>query len=199
MKTISIIIATFITSSFLCQVITAQPVECGVLKSYHVNDKTVLSISNKFGKITLVNGSTDSVTICGTVEVNHINNKMAKMSMELIKMDIGFSDNIISVKTSYNESFFSSNTAEGREGFNTSYMIKVPANINLKIDNSFGNVTLENITGHVDISIAHGTLTARSLSRGSEKPVSNIILRHADAKIDKAGWLGWRYTTLHVS
>ena len=71
-----------------------------------------------------------------------------------------------------------------------SYIIKSPDYINVTIDNSFGNIEIEELSGKADISISHGSVNAIRLARGNEKPVNTIVVRHSKATISNAGWLG---------
>ena len=163
--------------------------DCVIRKSFPANEKTGLTIENRYGTITIVNSPVDSVIVCGTVLIDHTNPQIAQKSMNLITVEINSTGNNIMVRTSFNERFFTSSFSSGRKSFNVNYIVKVPEFINLTIENSFGDVILENISGSVNISLSHGNLIAGGLSRDNVKPLNNIILNHSRAKISKADWL----------
>lgn len=179
-----------ITSAIAIQPINAQPAECTVLKSFAVNPNTELNISNKFGDVTLINSNVDSVTICATASVEYPDSELAGKSLTLISLDVSLSNNTITCVTAFNEKFFSSQFSKGRKSFNVNYIIKTPHYINVTINNSFGNVKIEELSGRADITVAHGSFNSMSLTRGNEKPVNRIVLKHSKASIGYANWMG---------
>jgi len=170
--------------------VNGQPAECVVWKSFPADRMTELSISNKYGDITLLNTNADSVIVCATAWVEYSDPEMARRGLDLIRLNVGSADNRISCITAFDEKFFSTAFRTGRKSFNVSYIIKVPAYMNVTIDNSFGNIKVEHLTGKADITISHGSINATSLARGNEKPVNRIVVRHSKATIGDAGWLG---------
>jgi hypothetical protein len=183
-------ILLIILSATAFRSVSAQPAECIVWKSFPADRLTELIISNKFGDITLINSNVDSVIICGTASVEYNDTEMARKGLDLIRLDISLLDNRISGITTFDQKFFSSAFSTGRKSFNVSYIIKSPAYINVMIENSFGNIEIEEITGKADLTISHGSINAVRLARGNEKPVNRVVVRHSKATVGNAGWLG---------
>ncbi|MFO7575390.1 MAG: hypothetical protein R6W67_09565 [Bacteroidales bacterium] len=182
---ISIILTLANAHSFSCP----ETTDCVIIKSFKAGEKTELNIENRYGTISIVNSPVDSVIICGTMLIDHTNPQTAEKSLSLINMEINSTGNNINVKTSFDDRFFTSSFSSGRKSFNVNYIIKVPSFINLNIENSFGDVILEDISGFVNISLNHGNLSAGRLLRDNVKPLNSIILNHSRAKISDAGWL----------
>lgn len=178
-----------ILSAIASQSVNAQPAECIVSKSFPANKSTKLTISNKFGDVTLINTHIDSVIICATASVDYSDSEMARKSLDLISLDVSFADNTISCVTDYDGKFFSQTFRTGRKAFNVNYIIKVPEYINVTIDNSFGNIKMEEISGQVDLTVAHGSINAVRFTRGNEKPVNRLVLKHSKASIGNANWM----------
>jgi hypothetical protein len=182
---IPVLIAIAYADSFSSQEIS----DCVVIKSFPANEKTSISIENRYGTITIVNSTVDSVIICGTMMVDHPSPETAQKSLNLIKMEIDFAENNINVKTSFDDRFFSSSFSSGRKNFNVNYIIKVPSYINLDIENSFGDIIMGDISGFVNISLNHGNLITGRLVRDNTKPLNSIILNNSRATIADANWL----------
>jgi hypothetical protein len=169
---------------------TAQSSACIVKKSFAADSATELSIINKYGDITIINTDEDSVSICATASVDYPDAGSAARGLELINTDISGINNLISATTTFSDKFFSQQYSEGRKGFSVNYMVKLPEYLNVRLVNSFGTVTIDEIAGRADISVVHGTLIIRKLTRGNEKPLNSIILKNSKGEIHSAGWLG---------
>ena len=166
-----------------------QATECEVRKQFPADRNTELIISNKFGNITFMKSNVDSVYICGTTRIDHSNQETGQKSLDLITMDISVSGDTLRINTIYDDRFFSSPYKTGRKGYSVNYTINVPVYINIDIENSFGNISLEDCEGRVKLRLSHGNLTAGSLARGNEKPLNNIDIKHSNVKIANANWL----------
>ncbi|MBE0674006.1 MAG: hypothetical protein IH591_05040, partial [Bacteroidales bacterium] len=136
-----------------------------------------------------INTDIDSVIVCGTATIDHSDPETAANSMKLIIMDVKSEGDTISVNTIFDEKFFSSAYKTGRKGFNINYVIKAPGYVNINLDNSFGDIVLDKITGSTTIKLAHGNLIVGELTRGNQKPINSIVIRDAGASINKANWL----------
>lgn len=166
-----------------------QTTECEVRKQFPADRKTELVISNKFGNITVMKSKVDSIYICGTTLIDHTNKEVGQKSLDLIKMDISASGDTLRINTLYDERFFSVAYKTGRKGYSVNYTINLPVYVNLDIENSFGNISMEDCEGRVKLRLSHGTLTAGILERGNEKPLNNIDINHSNVKIANANWL----------
>lgn len=184
-----ILISILSTFAYAISFSSQEISDCVVLKSFAADNNTSLKINNRYGTITVVDSQVDSVTICGTLVIDHANPQIALKSQSLIVMDITSDGNEISVKTNYDDRFFSPSLSSGRKSFNVNYVVKTPSYINLSIENSFGDVILDDISGSINISLSHGNLTCSRLLRDNVKPLNSITLNHSRAKIPEAKWL----------
>ena len=57
------------------------------------------------------------------------------------------------------------------------------------MSNRYGNTDLDDLTGFVNLDVKYGNLTAAKLTRGNEKPISDVNLAYGNCSIDEAGWL----------
>lgn len=140
-------------------------------KSFPAKGDVTLEISNKYGTVHFYNTDGDSVklkielTIKAKDEV-----KLEKMKSEInfdfnstqsfiiAKTLIGTKSNNISTKIKYEMMPLTDNSVE------INYSVYAPKNLNLKIDNKFGDMYLENHEGKIFVSQAYGDLKANNLS-----------------------------------
>jgi hypothetical protein len=67
--------------------------------------------------------------------------------------------------------------------------IKAPAWVNLDMENSYGDLFIQEATGLANIDLKYGNLKAGTLSRGNEKPYNEVDLAYSNGVIDQAGWV----------
>jgi hypothetical protein len=67
--------------------------------------------------------------------------------------------------------------------------IKAPAWVNLAMESSYGDLFIQEASGHVQVDMKYGNLKAGSFSRGNEKPFNVLEMAYSDGVIDEAGWL----------
>ena len=166
----------------------AQPDRCNFRKSYKVNEKSTLIVSNRYGDINIVNSGTDSIVICATITIELKDKMRDGEQMKQIRTDIDRKRDTITAATVFDKKFFTQKYSSQREKFSIDYTIKAPAYLNLKITNSFGNITIDEASGEVDIRLSQGLFTAKNLSRGNVKPINSITIYSGKAGIDLLNW-----------
>ena len=57
------------------------------------------------------------------------------------------------------------------------------------MDNSYGDLFIQEATGLVLLDLKYGNMKAGSLSRENKKPYSQIDMAYSNAEIDELGWL----------
>lgn len=188
MKTLRKIAGLWLICS-LTSVLQAQSTDCTFRKTFQKKDGMYLNVTNKFGDISVLSSEEDSITICATVTIKQNNKELSEKSIGLIKIAVNKLADTISVKTGFDEKFFSAPYRNGRTGFSVDYVINLPENSNLTIINSFGDVILDEFSGIIDVKISNGDFSAEKLSRGNTKPVSSLSFEHGKAVIEEANWL----------
>jgi hypothetical protein len=177
---------------FLCfYAITAaaQTDHCITRKSFAAKSGDWLTVTGKYGEIKINSTAKDSIIVCSTINIRQKDPALLEKSMSMIKTLVEKRIDTLSVKTFFDETFFTPPYNTGRTSFHLDYAITVPKGINLKINNSFGDVYVDNCDGSADISVSHGNLYAGILSRGNIKPVNSINADFGSITIDKANWV----------
>ena len=158
-------------------------------KSFPANKETALELTNKYGTIHLTTWNKDSVSIRAEIEAFASNqSKLGKM-FEGININFSASGYYIIAQTDFVQSF--SMLFESFKGMTKklipydsrvqiNYYVSLPENINLKIDNRYGDIYMENNTGDVSIIMSNGSLKANSINNAVD-----IKLTFCDATINK--------------
>jgi len=158
-------------------------------KSFQVTKEMTLEITNKYGAINLTNWNKDSVSIRAEIEAFASNQTRLGKMFEGININFSKSSYYIIAQTDFTQNlnmFFESFKGmtkklipyESRIQIN--YFINLPENINVKIDNKYGDVYMENNDADISISLSNGSFKANSLHNAQE-----IKLTFCDAKINK--------------
>ena len=167
----------------------AQTKECSFRKSFPANDISVLKVIGKYGEVKINSSQKDSVIICSTITIRQNNEKLREESLSLIKTGIKKTGDTVYVVTSYDNRFFSPPLNKDRINFSVDYSITMPSETNLEINNSFGNVFIDNCEGYVNISVSHGNINTNMLSRGNIRPVNVLNADYGSINVAEANWL----------
>ena len=158
------------------------------IKTVPVGKETTLEVSNKYGTIQITPWDKDSAFIRAEVKA------FAKDHSRLKKMFDGITVNITETKYLVRaQTEFTSNINTLFENFKgmtskiisydshveINYYINIPEYLNLKIENKYGDVYMEDNTGDFKISISNGSFKANSLGKKS-----SIIMAFCDATIN---------------
>jgi hypothetical protein len=188
MKLYKIISGLFIITFFFAP-LSAQDNNCNIRKSFPVKTGNILLLSNKYGDVNVITGKEDSLIICSKVTIIQEDKNLQKKSMKMVNINIDKVNDTIYVGTLYDKKFFNEEIREGRTNFSVDYLVKVPDFMNMRIANEFGNVSVEELDGFVNIRLSQGILSIKKLSRGNLKPVNTVYVDHGKVTIDEFNWM----------
>ena len=158
-------------------------------KTVAVNKEMILEVNNKYGTIHISNWNTDSVSVKAEVEAFAPNeNRLGKM-LEGINVNITETSYMVRAQTDFTQSI--NMLFESFKGMTNklipydsrvqiNYFISAPDYLNLKIENKYGDVYMENNTGDLSITLSNGSFKANYLNRASD-----LKLTFCDATINK--------------
>ncbi len=158
------------------------------MKTVPVGKQTSLEVNNKYGSIHITPWNKDSACIRAEVKAYASNHEKLRKMFDGININIAETSFIIRAQTDFNQNvnmFFESFKGmtsklisyDSRVEIN--YFISIPEYLNLKIENKYGDVYMENSSGMFSVSVTNGSFKANSL--GSE---SSLTLAFCDAKIN---------------
>ena len=136
--------------------------------SYPFTEKTSVEVSNKYGKIHVITWDQDSVRFEVDLRISASN--MEKLEKLKNNVSIEFNDtkyfilaktifsNAGNVITDFVETYIPSNQVV------INYMIYVPKQISLKIDNKFGDIYVDDFNGALEINLSNGDLKANKIT-----------------------------------
>ena len=158
------------------------------IKTVPVSKETTLEVSNKYGTIQITPWDKDSAYIRAEVKAYAKDQSKLRKIFDGISVNITDSKYLVSAKTEFNsnintlfESFkgMTSKIISYDSHIEINYYINIPEYLNLKIENKFGDVYMEDNSGELKISISNGSFKAHSLGKKS-----SLSLVFCDAKIN---------------
>jgi len=163
----------------------AQKQSKEINKDYAISKGDLLKIENKFGKIDIQNWDKSEVSISVKLSADAKTDAAAKSIIDNITVEFKKEGNAIHAITEINNE---SGLSQGNK-FSVDYTLYVPDWINLNLNNKFGDINIDEISGTVNIDLKHGNLRIMSLNRGNEKPFNEIIMAFSNGTIERAGSL----------
>ncbi len=161
------------------------------IKTLPVTRETRLEILNKYGTIQITNWNKDSVMIRAEVKATATNHEKLGKMFDGVKIDMSESKYLISARTSFSQNIgmlfenfkgMTSKLINYDSRIEINYYVKVPEYLNMKVENKYGDVYMENNTGELTLSVSNGSLRASSTGQNS-----TLTLTFCDATIGNMG------------
>ena len=158
------------------------------IKTMAVGKETSLDISNKYGTIQITQWRKDSAMIRAEIRATASNkDKLNKMfdgvninmteTRDQIKAETSFTQNIGMLFENFKGMTSKIISYDSKVEIN--YFITIPEYLNLKIENKYGDVYMEDVTGDFSISVSNGSFKANSIGRNA-----TLNLTFCDASIN---------------
>lgn len=161
-------------------------------KNYKVNSNDKLNIENQFGKVSVETWDKNEIDVEITIKVN---SKSESKSLDIIN-DIKINENTAGA-TVYLKTILPSNTyTTGKQSMSVDYLIKMPANSPLNIQNKFGNVYMGDFKANLQLNVSYGSIKINKLTGDNKRIYVNF--GSADiAEIDDI-YLESKYSKLNI-
>ncbi len=138
------------------------------VRKYKITEKTTVEVTNKYGKVHVITWDKDSVKF--EVDLRISANSYPKMQKlkDNISFDFTATKYYIVAKTRFSNQagiisdFVDAFIPSNRVTIN--YLVYVPRNANLKIENKFGDVYMDDFSGHLEIILSNGDMKANTLT-----------------------------------
>ena len=151
-----------------------------IYKSFPISQVAKMELSNKYGNIQIDDNRKDSVVISVEVWVEGSGSRAQKF-LDNIVVNINKVGNTVSAATEMQSDFFN-NFKE----FSIDYTVSIPADRDLNVEQKYGTVNMNNLTGKGVFDVKYGELRAKNLL----SPSLNIDLAYSKANIDATKDLG---------
>ena len=158
-----------------------------IIRSFKVENSTTVDITNKYGKIHIIPWDEDSVKFEIDLTIKAQSNSRLRKLNNSVDFDFTGTAYYITAKTIFGNkynSFLSDlrNLAETlipKHQIIIDYIVKVPNNLSLKINNKYGDIFTDNYNGDIDIVLSNGDLKANNLNGKT-----NIDLKIGDGVVN---------------
>jgi hypothetical protein len=156
-------------------------------KEYTAGTKS-LDINNKYGDVVIESWNKDQIVIDVKVTVDMSNKEKAQKYLDLIDVQFSEGSDVISAKTVIDDKFNFTGWGDSKR-FSIDYNIKMPVGTDLALINKYGNSSIDELHGLLNLEIKYGNLTAGKLTRGNVKPLSKLVIAYGKGTIEETGWL----------
>jgi hypothetical protein len=151
------------------------------IKSMHCFSDTKLEVDNEYGDIHITTWNKDSVYIMAEIEAFAPTHAKLDKMFEGININMTGTSFLIRAKTEFDQSI--TELLQGIKGltdkiitYNSkvkiNYFINAPDNIDISIDNQFGDIFMETNKKSVTASLSNGSFSANSLNRLTSLTIS---------------------------
>ncbi len=131
-------------------------------KTYTVNSDALVKISNSFGDVTITSWDKNSVGIEVIVEVSGNDEESVNNRLRAIDVDFDASASKVSavsnIPSENNSSFFGLLGSSSRTNTSVNYIVKMPRNSPLDVENNYGAIIIEKMTAPLTLSCDFGRL-----------------------------------------
>ncbi|MEM6829976.1 MAG: hypothetical protein AAF551_05640 [Bacteroidota bacterium] len=140
-----------------------------VEKNYSVNSTTQLHITNSFGKVVIDSWDKSEFLIKVEIIGKGNNEDRALRILDAIEVEISESGNTVYCETRIDNN---NNKSKNNEGFEINYTVNMPSSNPLFINNRFGDVTMGDRDGDLELKVAYGSYKTGDISGKSEVKLS---------------------------
>ena len=117
-----------------------------------------LNIDHKYGRIEIQSWEKDEILVKGEKRAASEEKEDGKKFLKNINIDISESINHVGITTDY------PTVRPSRiKSFQVTYSLKVPRNCNIRIENTFGDVEIYDITGELNVSTSHSIIKTHNI------------------------------------
>ncbi|MFO7922414.1 MAG: DUF4097 family beta strand repeat-containing protein [Bacteroidales bacterium] len=184
-----------------------QEAEKTMEKLFPLTGKASLEIENRYGSIDIRNWDKDEISIEVQVKVTASKQETADRQLSYIEVNFSQQENAVSAVTEIDQRISRQRSgwfSSGDNGQNISidYTVYAPRETDLNITHRYGDIFINEATGHTFIDLRYGNLLANSIIRNNTRPLSEINLAYSTkATITEAEWLqvNMRYSDLVVN
>lgn len=175
-----------------------------IIKRYKVTPETRVEITNKYGKININTWEKDSVVFSIKIKVE--DKKLSRLEKQINGINFDFINSqhfvIARTKVGENRSTLEKEVLNFKEAvlqadgkIEIDFTVWMPKTNQLKIENKFGDIYVDDYLGDIDINLSNGNLKAHDFGGKT-----NLKLSFADATINqlKTGKLDCNYSEIYI-
>lgn len=162
--------------------VNGQKAQKEVAKEYQITKGYTLGIDNKYGSIELINWDRNELSVVVTIEAEATSVQRAESLLDKVTIDISEEKSAVYFETSFQQMQMNK---ENR--LKITYAVKAPAYLNASLEQSYGNIFIQNLTGEAILEVKYGNIDANSLVREEQNAVNEITIAYGNGSIEEAG------------
>ncbi|WP_428232916.1 hypothetical protein [Flavobacterium sp.] len=167
-----------------------------IKKTYIVNSNAGIDIDNKYGNITVSTWDEDKIDLDITIKVTGGNENWVSERLNSIDVDITALKSLVSAVTNLGNSSLKSRGSSN--SFEINYVIKIPKNGTVKLNNKYGNITTFTLESSTDISCKYGKVILGKLN-GTNNRIELGYSQNSSIDYIKNGNIEARYSGLKIN
>jgi hypothetical protein len=175
-----------------------------VVRSFRVNNGLTLDLANKYGKVQVITWENDSVKFIIDLRIRAKDQGKLQKLKQSIDFEFTPGQSFLIARTKIGEAGsdvfkdivdIAGNYLSGSSSVTINYTVMVPAYIQLKIENKFGDVYLDDLNQNLSLTLSYGDFTCNRLNASGE-----IRLTSGNAEVGyiREGQLFISYGNLHI-
>lgn len=174
----SVVLMVFLSTSSYTKAQNTEKTKV-INKNYTVNANDKLTIENQFGKVSVETWDKNEIDVEITIKVSaKSESRTLSLLNEIDVNDIKINNNVNS-KSVYLKTIIPNNTVKlGKQNISIDYLVKMPVNSPLNIQNKFGNVYIGDFNSALQVNVSYGSIKINKLS-GANKRI-NVSFGSAD-------------------
>ena len=133
---------------------------------FDVQADDLLTIDNSYGHVTVKNHDRNTVEVTVLIKAWNSSGTKAQATIDRITIQKRQVDKTIDMKTII-ATAKKRTVVSAEQGFCINYTVKIPRSLSLKVYNEFGNLTVEEALGTVNLNNQHGNLKVGHMGPGS--------------------------------
>ncbi len=147
--------------------------------SFDARNIVQVNVTNQFGNVKVVHWEKKSIRAEVTVRANAVNNTLIDRYLDNIDIKNNVKNGVVVLQTWMGNSALIQARDRKTSYCTVDYIIYMPDNINLQVNNSFGDVELPDFYAPLQVSVQHGNLKAPVINNTN----SQITMRFSTAQI----------------
>lgn len=167
-----------------------------IKKTYIVNSDAGIDIDNRYGNISVTTWDEDQIDIEVIIKVSGSNEKWVNEKLNNINIDITALKSMVTAITNIGSSSVKSSGSSNN--FEINYILKIPKNGTVKLNNKYGNITIEDLASTANIFCKYGKINLGRLN-GNNNTIEIQYCQNSTINYIKNGDIKAKYSGLKIN
>ena len=170
-----------------------------IKKEYSVSSDATVDIDNKYGNINITTWNKNKVEITVIISVEGNDLSTVEKKLRGINVDFNATSDMVSAKTIFEKSSkrWSFWGKSNNTRYKINYTVKMPVSNNVKLDNDYGNILIDEINGKTDINCDYGKIIIGDLNN-SDNDINIDYCNGSTINFMKSGSINADYSKLTI-